>query len=95
LFNKKNKKSLFLNKKEQDYLKSLIDKVNNEQIMPLSVLDLNELYKNFENISSIEEAENFLKKYPFIKVDLDSLDLNDLKEKIAYEINEMILTKYL
>ena len=95
MFNKKNKKSLFLNKKEQDYLKSLIDKVNNEQIMPLSGLYLNELYKNFENISSIEEAENFLKKYTFIKVDLDSLDLNDLKEKIAYEINEMILTKYL
>jgi len=94
LFNKKNKKSLFLNKKEQDYLKSLIDKVNNEQIMPLSGLYLNELYKNFENISSIEEAENFLKKYTFIKVDY-SLDLNDLKEKIAYEINEMILTKYL
>ena len=88
MFNNKDSHLLFQNKKEQKYLKKLIQKFNNSE--------LNNLYKEFEKISSIKEAEKFVKKYKkFINAKIEiTYNLNETKEKIAYELIETILTKY-
>jgi len=90
LFNKKDCNKLFKDKKEQKYFKDLANKIKSEKIL--------KLYEEFEKIDSYQRAEEFVKKNSsFIKnpINIDEFNsLNELKEKIAYEINEMLLNKF-
>ena len=78
-----------LSKKEQKYLKKLINRLNNKEEQ--------ELLKSFLNTNSFEEVKEFLQKQPFINYEINAEDfedsLNSLKEKIAYELNETLLKK--
>ncbi len=90
MFNKKDCNKLFKDKKEQKYFKDLANKIKSEKIL--------KLYEEFEKIDSYQRAEEFVKKNSsFIKnpINIDEFNsLNELKEKIAYEINEMLLNKF-
>jgi len=82
---------IFPSKKEQKYLERLIKKQNNKT--------LDKLYKDFKNSNTKEEILNFLKKYEnILNFDVKKIEnltsINDIKEKVAYEISEMILTSF-
>ncbi|EDM23487.1 hypothetical protein FE773_02350 [Caminibacter mediatlanticus TB-2] len=78
------------NRKEQKYLKRLIENIENEE--------LKLLIKKFLYASSFMEIEKFLKSQNIIDYQITPEDfqgtLNDLKEKIAFELNEALLKKY-
>ena len=87
----KSTSEIFPSKKEQRYLERLIKKQNNKM--------LNELYNDFKNSNTKEKILNFLKKYEdILNIDIKEIEnltsINDIKEKIAYEISEMILTSF-
>ncbi len=88
MFNKK-KNRLFDIRKEQIYLKNLIEKTNN----PIYI----NMYNEFEDIIAHKEMEKFIIKYKdFIKKDIKidtKKTLNELKEKVAYELIEYIYSK--
>ena len=88
MFNKK-KNRLFDIRKEQIYLKNLIEKTNN----PIYI----NMYNEFEDIISYKDLEKFIIKYKdFIKKDIKidtKKTLNELKEKVAYELIEYIYSK--
>ncbi len=83
MFNIKHK-YLFSKYKEQKYLKKLIEKIENK--------DFIQMYKEFETISSYNELENFIKKYN-LKIKLNNKPISELKEKLAFEIIELIYSK--
>ncbi len=78
-----------LSKKEQKYLKKLLNKIENKKEK--------ELLEFFLNASSFEEIKEFLNKQSLINYNITPEDfensLNSLKEKIAYELNEALLKK--
>jgi len=91
LYIPKSTSEIFPSKKEQRYLERLIKKQNNKM--------LNELYNDFKNSNTKEKILNFLKKYEdILNIDIKEIEnltsINDIKEKIAYEISEMILTSF-
>jgi len=91
LYIPKSTSEIFPSKKEQKYLEKLIKKQNNK------ILD--KLYKDFKNSNTREEVLNFLKKYEdMLNFDVKKIEnltsINDIKEKVAYEISEMILTSF-
>jgi F0F1-type ATP synthase delta subunit len=77
------------NKKEQKYLAKLLKRetLDNEEKKEILF---------FLNSKTYEELQNFLKNQSFIDYDLTpedfELSFNELKEKIAYEIIESILS---
>jgi len=77
-------------KKELKYLKRLVEIVDDPYTKSL--------LKKFLYASSFNEIENFLNSQNLIDYQLSPKDsegnLNDLKEKIAFELNEAILKKY-
>ncbi len=77
-------------KKEQKYLKKLIERLDDS--------NTKSLLKKFLYASSFNEIDNFLNSQNLIDYQLSPKDfegnLNDLKEKIAFELNEAILKKY-
>jgi len=91
LYIPKSTSEIFPSKKEQRYLEKLIKKQNNK------ILD--KLYNDFKNSNTKDEILNFLKKYEhMLNFDIKKIEnltsINDIKEKIAYEISEMILTSF-
>ncbi len=87
---KQSKYFLFKNKKEQLYLKNLIDKIHNQK--------LKNFYEKFIVCENIDCLKTLLKKTDIIKISpeiintFDTSDFNEIKEKLAYEINEFLLT---
>jgi len=82
---------IFPSKKEQKYLEKLIRKIN--------VKKLDILYEDFKKSNTKEEIFNFLTKYEnILNFDVQKIEnltsINKIKEIIAYEISEMILTKF-
>jgi hypothetical protein len=75
------------NKKEQKYLKNLLDRIEDNYDK--------ETLEFFLNATTFEDLKEFLKMQRFIKYEITAEDFegtfNDLKEKIAYELNEAIL----
>ena len=66
--------------KEQNYLKKLVEK--NPKFLPL--------YNEFVKLSTKEEFIEFSKKYNLS--DISNIDdLNEIKEILAYDLNEIIL----
>ena len=75
-------KNLFTKHKEQKYLKKLIQKIENKNFI--------QMYKEFETISEYNELENFIKKYN-LKTKLNTNEsIDELKEKVAFDIIELI-----
>ena len=84
----KTKIEIFPSKKEQKYLEKLINRTDNSTF--------HKLYEKFKNLNTHKELINFLNNQNIIKLDPKQLDncrsINDMKEKIAYEFSEVILT---
>ena len=78
------------NRREQKYLKKIIHKIkdDNERKMIEKFLYLN----TFNDIKDFLSQQNLI-DYTITPEDFEK-DLNFLKEKIAYELNEAILKKY-
>ena len=87
---KQSKYFLFKNKKEQRYLKNLIEKSHNQK--------LQKFYENFSNCTDINSLKKLLKNSNIIKISPDIIDsfntsdFYEIKEKLAYKINEFLLT---
>ncbi|WP_457561239.1 hypothetical protein [Caminibacter sp.] len=78
------------NKKEQKYLKKILYKVTDEKEK--------KLLEYFLYSNTFSEIKDFLSKQKLINYIISPEDfeknINYLKEKIAYELNEAILKKY-
>ena len=72
----------FFQQKEQKYLKNLMKKTKNNKFK--------EIYNEFLALKTKEDCINFSKKYNL--KDISNLeDLNEIREMIAYDLNEIIL----
>jgi hypothetical protein len=74
-------------KKEQKYLKKLLNRIEDNYDK--------ETLEFFLNATTFEDIKDFLEMQRFIQYEITPEDFegtfNDLKEKIAYELNEAIL----
>ncbi len=80
--------SIFPNKKEQKYLKQKINTIQDNHY-------ISKIINNFFAANTKEELKDFLDSQVLINFEItpemENLSLNELKEKIAYELNEAIL----
>ena len=91
MYNIKNSKYfLFQNKKEQRYLKNLVEKSHNTK--------LKNFYKNYTECKDKTSLKNLLANSELIRLSPEIIDsfntdnFDEIKEKLAYEINEFLLT---